>query len=234
MTSAPAAVLLDAGGVFLLPEHRRLQAAFAGAEWEPPAEAFDQAHYLAAASFTVDADAEGDWAGCWRSFLEVYVEACGVPPGHRAEVHDHLDNLFSDAALWNQEIPGAREGLRALASTGVTLGVVSNADGLIAQRLRTHEILQVGPGLGVEVGCVVDSGAVGVMKPDPRIFRIALDALGVDAADTWYVGDMPGIDVVGARRAGIRPFLIDPLDLHHDADFARTASLAELAAAIAA
>ncbi len=230
----PAAVLLDAGGVFLLPEHRRVRAAFAGAEWEPPVETFDQAHYLAAASFTTDADAEGDWVGCWRSFLETYVEACGVPPEHRREVHDHLDNLFADAALWNQPIPGCRDGLAALAATGVKLGVVSNADGLIAQRLRSLEILQVGPGLGVEVGCVVDSGAVGVMKPDPRIFRMALDALGVEAADTWYIGDIPGIDVVGARRAGIRPILIDPLELHHDAGFHRASSLAGLAEEVAA
>ena len=61
------------------------------------------------------------------------------------------------------------------------LGIISNADGLIGERLRTLEILQVGPGLGVEVECVIDSGAVGVMKPDPRIFTMALDAMGIDA-----------------------------------------------------
>jgi hypothetical protein len=40
---------------------------------------------------------------------------------------------------------------------------------------------------------------------------------------------MPGIDVVGARRAGLRPFLIDPLELHRDADYDRIASLSDLA-----
>lgn len=226
-------MLLDAGGVFLLPEHDRLLGAFAGAEWRPDREALDRAHYVGAAAFTVDADAEADWAGCWGRFLEAYVDACGVPAGYRAAVHDHLDNLFSDAALWNRPIDGCRHGLRALAAAGVRLGVVSNADGLIGERLRAHEILQVGPGLGVEVGCVIDSGAVGVMKPDPRIFRIALEALAVDAGDVWYVGDIPGIDVVGARRAGIHPVLMDPYDLHHGAAFARTGSLLECAASIA-
>ena len=67
------------------------------------------------------------------------------------------------------------------------------------------------------------------MKPDPRIFELALDALGVRAEAAWYLGDIPGIDVVGARRAGLRPFLIDPLDLHHDADFDRVDSLAAIA-----
>ena len=83
------------------------------------------------------------------------------------------------------------------------------------------------------VECVIDSGVVGVMKPDARIFEIALTAMGLDADDVWYVGDMPAIDVVGARRAGIRPFVVDPLGLHADADYDAVSSLAELAARIA-
>jgi len=47
---------------------------------------------------------------------------------------------------------------------------------------------------------VIDSGEVGVMKPDPRIFKLALDAMGVRPERTWYVGDMPRSNVVGARR----------------------------------
>ena len=82
-------------------------------------------------------------------------------------------------------------------------------------------MLQVGPGIGVEVECVIDSGAVGVSKPDPRIFQIALDAIGVAAADAWYVGDMPGIDVVGARAAGLWPIVMDPFGFQRGADYAR-------------
>jgi putative hydrolase of the HAD superfamily len=81
----------------------------------------------------------------------------------------------------------------------------------------------------VDVECVIDSGAVGVMKPDPRIFRLALDAMGITAADAWYVGDMPGIDVIGARAAGLHPGLMDPYELHLDADYDRIGSLSELA-----
>ena len=67
--------------------------------------------------------------------------------------------------------------LQDLHAQGVRLGIISNADGLIGERLRTLEILQVGPGIGIEVECVIDSGAVGVMKPDPRIFAMACDAI---------------------------------------------------------
>ncbi len=229
----PRAVLLDAGGVFLLPEPDRILAAIARAGCEPASPRLHDAHYRAAARFTTDLDVEADWNACWTGYLEQYVDACGVRDDFRADVHLHLDSEFADAALWNAEVPGCVDGLRALAATGVRLGVVSNADGLIEGRLRAREILQVGPGLGVPVECVIDSGVVGVMKPDARIFEIALTAMGLDADDVWYVGDMPAIDVVGARRAGIRPFVVDPLGLHADADYDSVSSLADLAARIA-
>ena len=130
-------------------------------------------------------------------------------------------------------VDGCREGLRALADTGVRLGIISNADGLMAERLRRLEILQVGPGVGVEVSCVIDSGAVGVMKPDARIFELACDAMAITPAEAWYVGDMPAFDVVGARRAGMRPFVMDPLALHGEADYDRVDSLDDLAKRVA-
>jgi putative hydrolase of the HAD superfamily len=234
MTSTrPVAVLLDVGGVFLLPEHDRIAAALRRAECEVDPETLDAAHYRGATKFVVDLDVEGDWAGCWRGYLEAYLVECGVPEDYLEEAHRHIDSEFADAALWLRVIPGCKEGLQALADTGVRLGIISNADGLIGERLRTLEILQVGPGLGIEVECVIDSGAVGVMKPDPRIFAMAVEAMGIDAADAWYVGDMPAIDVAGARRAGMNPVLMDPLGLHHDLGYDRVDSLADLAARVA-
>lgn len=233
--SRPEAVLLDVGGIFLVPDHDRILGAFSRAEAPsaPAAELLDSVHYISASHFTTDLDVEGDWAGCWRGYLDRYIEACGVPVEHREEVHLHLDSEFADAALWVREIPGSREGLQLLASTGVRLGIISNADGLIGSRLEGSGVLQVGPGAGVDVECVIDSGNVGVMKPDVRIFRMALEAMDIEPQGAWYVGDMPAIDVVGARRAGLRPFVMDPLGLHSDADYDSVASLADLATRIA-
>jgi FMN phosphatase YigB (HAD superfamily) len=225
----PDLVLLDSGGVFLLPEPARVLGAFTRAECEVDAGVLPEAHYRAACAFHTGLDVEADWAPSWISYLRAYVEACGVGEDQLDEAHRHVDSEFAEAALWIEPIVGAREGLQALADAGVRLGVVSNADGMMGQRLAQMEICQVGPGLGVEIECVIDSGNVGVMKPDPRIFVAALDVLDVPADRAWYVGDMPAIDVVGARRAGLRPFLMDPFDLHHDADYDRTGSLSELA-----
>ncbi len=52
-------------------------------------------------------------------------------------------------------------------------------------------------------GAVIVSGEVGVAKPDPKVFNLALDRLGVKAAHAWHVGDSLKADVSGANAAGI-------------------------------
>lgn len=227
----PKAVLLDSGGIFLLPDHRRIVDAFQRAGRVVDPDVLDDAHYRAARRFTTSMDVEADWAGCWRDYLKTYVEACGIRDDdpELEEVHRHIDSEFADAALWVRVAEGCREGIAALAGTGVRLGVVSNADGVMGARLRERELVQVGPGMGVEIDCVIDSGDVGVMKPDERIFKIALEAMGLQAEDAWYIGDMPAIDVVGARRGGLRPFIIDPLGIHPSEEYTPVSSLTALA-----
>lgn len=229
----PAAVLLDAGGVFVLPDPDRILGAFTRAECSVPREVLADAHYRAAARFGTDLDVEANWTEAWLDYLQTYVDECGVPQDRRDEAHRHLDSEFADAALWIEPISSSRDGLKALADTGVRLGIVSNADGMMAPRLAELELCQVGPGIGVEVECVIDSGNVGVMKPDRRIFEVAIDLLDLEPDRIWYVGDMPAIDVVGARRAGIRPILMDPLGLHFEASYERIPALVDLVELIA-
>ncbi|MGZ6854546.1 MAG: HAD family hydrolase [Mycobacteriaceae bacterium] len=230
---APVAVLLDAGGVFVLPDPDRILGAFTRAECSVPREVLADAHYRAAARFGIHLDVEACWTEAWLEYLQAYIDECGVPQDRRDEAHRHLDSEFADAALWVDPVPGSREGLQSLADAGVRLGIISNADGMMGPRLAQLELCQVGPGIGVDIECVVDSGNVGVMKPDPRIFQAAIDLLGLEPDQVWYVGDMPAIDVVGARRAGIRPYLMDPLGLHLDAGYERISSLTALAELIA-
>jgi putative hydrolase of the HAD superfamily len=49
------------------------------------------------------------------------------------------------------------------------------------------------------------SEAVGVKKPDARIFAQALAAVGCRASQAWFVGDHPVNDVLGAAAVGLRP-----------------------------
>ena len=72
------------------------------------------------------------------------------------------------------------------------LGIVSNFYGNLATVCQET-------GIGSYFNVIVDSAAVGACKPDPRIFRHALDALGVAPAHATFVGDSMPRDMAGAR-----------------------------------
>jgi putative hydrolase of the HAD superfamily len=224
------AVLLDVGGIFHLPSHEHVLGACKRGGFDAPLDRLDRAHYRGTIAFRTDYTGELPWSDMWDGYLTAYVTELDVPDSVRADVLEHLHAEFAAAAMWSRVVPGSVDDLRILDATGVRLGVISNADGTVATRLREQEVLQVGPGIGVAVECVIDSGEVGVVKPDPRIFTIALDALGIRPEQAWYVGDMPAIDVVGARAAGIRPLVIDPYGFHTGRDYDTVASLRDVAA----
>jgi putative hydrolase of the HAD superfamily len=66
-------------------------------------------------------------------------------------------------------------------------------------------------GLASLVDELVVSEEVGVSKPDPRIFAVALSRLGVDAGEAVMFGDSWAADIAGAARAGIRAVWFNPL-----------------------
>jgi putative hydrolase of the HAD superfamily len=225
----PEAVLLDVGGIFHLPSHDHVLGACSRGGFEAEAALLDRAHYRGTTAFHTNYTGELPWNEMWSRYLELYVDELGAPTDVHADVVEHLQQEFAAGGLWSRIIPGSVADLRVLAATGVRLGVVSNAEGTVAVQLREAEVLQVGPGIGVQVDCVIDSGEVGVLKPDPRIFAIALTALALQPEQVWYVGDMPGIDVVGARAAGIHPLVIDPFGFHGGHDYETVTSLRDVA-----
>jgi putative hydrolase of the HAD superfamily len=103
---------------------------------------------------------------------------------------------YADAAAWRTR-EGAAAALEALARRGLALGVVSNFD----QRLPG---VLAALGLAAHLRAVVLPAHAGAAKPDPRIFRWALAALGLAPGDALYVGDEPEHDLAGARAAGLR------------------------------
>jgi putative hydrolase of the HAD superfamily len=55
---------------------------------------------------------------------------------------------------------------------------------------------------------IVDSSAVGMRKPDPRIYRMALDQLGVAAERSVFLDDAPG-NITAARAVGMAAILVE-------------------------
>ena len=216
------AVLLDAGGVLMLPSHERILEALAPLGITVDPARLDRAHYAGIRGH----DAHPPGPHEWRGYLEAYARTLDV---REAGFEDAIRALFAafsaSEVLWRRPIPGSVAALRALARRGVRLGVVSNADGTVEARLRELAICQVGAGPGVEVEVVIDSHCVGVEKPDPEIFDFALRAMGLDPARCLYVGDSVRNDVRGSRAAGLVPVLMDPEGLHAPGDHASVRAL---------
>jgi putative hydrolase of the HAD superfamily len=219
------AVLIDVGGVLLLPDRDRIAGALERADVRVDRELLDRAHYAGVAA--LDDFAEGD-REIWVTYNRAYARACNTPEDALDDAVEHLLNEFATGAVWSRIAPGSVEALKDLAALDVKLAIVSNADGDTEQRLRDFGICQVGPGAGAEMAAILDSTVVGVAKPDPRIFELALEALDVSAERAMHVGDTPGADVEGARAAGVHPVLMDPFDLHSDFDVERVASLTDV------
>jgi putative hydrolase of the HAD superfamily len=142
----------------------------------------------------------GGARGFWRRFVGRAAALAGAAPPSAfaaAELYEH----FARGAAWrvyDDVVPG----LSALAAGGVRVAVVSNWD----ERLpRVLEEL----GLAPRFAAIVVSSEVGVEKPHPRIFEIALERLGVRAESALHVGDAALEDVEGARGAGLHALRLD-------------------------
>jgi putative hydrolase of the HAD superfamily len=139
-----------------------------------------------------------------RAYFRIALEHLGLsvtPAAQRAM--EPLVRVTREGRLWTVVEPGTAELLAGLRARGYVLGVVSNSNGTIEGFLE-----QVG--LRRHFAFVIDSSVVGVEKPDPRIFQMALDRGGVAAADATYIGDLYHIDVRGAEGAGLNAVLLDP------------------------
>lgn len=135
-----------------------------------------------------------------------------------------LEARHARANLWEvvpPEVPPALDRLRGR----FRLAVISNSNGTVRRKLGQVGLLPY-------FDLVVDSHEEGIEKPDPRIFRLALERLRARPARAVHVGDFYHIDVEGARAAGVRPVLLDPGEAHPDKPVRRIRDLRELPACI--
>jgi putative hydrolase of the HAD superfamily len=150
--------------------------------------------------------ASGDDASRWLRFLEELVGAAEIDGSEREAVRRAIHEAHREENLWRSVPDDTRPTLDALRDAGFRLGVVSNADGRVDSLLRDLALRDA-------FDVIVDSHRVGIEKPDPAIFALALAELDADPATSLFVGDSYAIDVLGARAAGMHAALLDPLGM---------------------
>ena len=150
-------------------------------------------------------------------FRRLFV-AAGVDPDDalvRATAATYRERYL---ASW-RPLPGAPALLAALHHR-TRIGIVSN------NLLQEQEEKLRFCGFDRFIDALVVSEAVGISKPDPGIFSIALERLGCDPGDAVMIGDAWRTDIAGARAAGIRPIWLN----RAGAAPPETGSVAELSA----
>ncbi len=129
---------------------------------------------------------------------------------------DELNKIFNRAqemakdihfVLYEDVIPT----LKNIRTRGLKTGILTNFD---------SDMRSVCKGLDIEsyIDYIITSGEAGANKPQPQIFRYALNIAGVDAGEAIHVGDQYKIDITGAKGAGISPILLDRFNFYPDVD----------------
>jgi HAD superfamily hydrolase (TIGR01509 family)/HAD superfamily hydrolase (TIGR01549 family) len=164
--------------------------------------------------------ADGSEIDAW--WAEVFTKSWPHRPDLAAEMYrwwraDHFDRVFPDA------VPA----LEALRQLGMPMGILSNWSADLEGLLRRL-------GLRGYFDFVIVSALVGLAKPDPRIFDLAVAEADQPRQRLLYVGDHVGDDIEGARAAGLDAVLIDRRNHHPEALCSRIGSLLDLVAYVQA
>jgi haloacid dehalogenase superfamily, subfamily IA, variant 3 with third motif having DD or ED/haloacid dehalogenase superfamily, subfamily IA, variant 1 with third motif having Dx(3-4)D or Dx(3-4)E len=147
-----------------------------------------------------DQQRQSDWVEYTASYLIATTLAdLGAPAPAPDVLAEAVKAYFAYSETLYEPMPGAHATLRELQAAGLRLGLISNAsDAGNVQRLIDNA------GLREYFDPILISAAVGLRKPNPRIFQLALTAWGLPPAAVVMVGDTLGADILGAQLAGLR------------------------------
>lgn len=139
---------------------------------------------------------ELDPAIVWADY---YLRGQGLSREALAPVAEELSFLYDYERVCNLRRPGLIATMDALRAQGLRLGMISN---IISRSIVPHFVMEYG--LDRYFECVLSSAGTGIRKPDPAIFRLAEQQMGLAPSELAYVGDTLSRDVRGARNAGWR------------------------------
>jgi len=142
----------------------------------------------------------------WSAFMATMAQlATGVDDTKAGQCARALWQEHRRFNLWRKVPDGLVAAVAEVRARRIPVVVVSNSEGQL-------QLLFDNLGLTSAFDLLIDSHRVGVEKPDPRIFELALAPFGVRPEEALHVGDVFATDVAGARAAGLQAALIDPFD----------------------
>jgi putative hydrolase of the HAD superfamily len=141
--------------------------------------------------------------GWWRNLVEAVFTGLGSFPRFD-QFFDEIFERFRGREPW-RVYDDVAPALTELKRRGLKLGVISNFDSRLYDLLRACRLDHFFDSVHI-------STRVGAAKPDPAIFRAAVNHYAVEARRAWHVGDSLREDVEGAMAAGVNAILLDRND----------------------
>jgi HAD superfamily hydrolase (TIGR01662 family) len=202
-------VLFDLGSTLLYSEHdhnwgvilprmrANLLAHLQSAGYALEAQAF--LNLLSAKYTEYDQQRQNDWVECTTEWiLQSTLAELGLPPASPEILSQALAAYYAySESLWHP-MADVHAVLQQLQAAGLRLAIVSNAaDNGNVQRLIDRANLRG------YFDPILVSAAVGIRKPNPRIFELVLQAWGFAPGECVMVGDTLGADILGAQMAGL-------------------------------
>jgi putative hydrolase of the HAD superfamily len=163
----------------------------------PLVDAYYEDRYRSDDTFWTD---ENETSQVWVGMYSLLCRRLGIAD-ESERIARRVYDEFGDPQRW-RAYPDVKPAFGRLSTLGLQLGIISNWD------RRLNSLIE-GVGLGEYLSTVVSSAEVGLHKPDPRIFELACERLGVVPQEAVHVGDHHYADIVGATAVGMIPVLID-------------------------
>jgi HAD superfamily hydrolase (TIGR01509 family) len=157
----------------------------------------------------------------WSEYFYELARRLAAPENRQGELVQRLIKGFQNIGLWSRVMPDTPAFLERLVAQGYFVGVISNSSGTLEGQLARL-------GLARYFQAILDSAIVGIEKPNPGIFKLALQRAGVGASEAIFVGDTYATDVGGAQLAGLKGVLMDLVGAYPDAECPKISSLPEL------
>lgn len=169
-----------------------------------------------------------DTENFWIEYSRRRLVAVGFSPksarGLAPQVSAHMAEMYKPESIVPQDV---RRALPELKQAGYLMAVISNREQPFHEVMASHNLSEF-------FHFSLAAGEVNIYKPEPGVFKHALDRANVTAQETVYVGDNYFADVVGSRRAGLQPVLYDPNGIFPEADCTTIRSFDDLRSVVEA
>lgn len=227
--SAFQAIFFDAGNTLIYPRYEQLAEDLTGQGYPATAEDFFVAERAGKAKLD-----EWLWPQIrqgevprtidqyyWGEYLHALMDQIRAPEVARRQLMLRVAGGFKNMQLWSRVLTETPPYLDELRARGYLLGVISNSNGTLEEQLTYLDLAR-------RFQVIIDSAVVGVEKPHPEIFSLALGRAGVEPAKALFVGDTYSTDMGGAQLAGLQGALIDRAGAYPHAKSPRIMTLPEL------